>query len=436
MAQFRKDKHQYLADGTTIFEVMMLADQYGNLVGAANPTGTAVDAFGRQRSSQPLTLFDSFHRYKDNGKVNTANSAGGTYQWVANTASIDMSVTTANNAYVYRETAKTFAYQPGKSLQILQTCVMNPSKTGLRQRFGYFGADNGFFLERSDDIYFVSRSKATGSVVDTKVPQSEWNMDKLDGLGPSQLTLDLDNPQILFTDIEWLGVGSVRMGFIINGQLIHCHSFHHANSNTAPKGAYMQTACLPVRAEIENTANTTSNSTLKVICTSVISEGGYELKGRKRTAYTPVTTQYQLTTAGTYYPVASLRLNANGYLDGIAILKGVDIVGVTNGFYHFKIVNGGTVTGGTWANTDSLSVCEYNINATSWSSNGTGIELKSGYFSSSTQSSTSINLTGELFDYQLERNTFANTAVPLTLLVSASVNTANVYVTIDWQETT
>jgi len=67
MAQFRKDTHQYLGDGKTIFEVMMLADQYGNLVGPANPSGMAVDAFGRSRVSQPLTLFDSSHSYKDNG---------------------------------------------------------------------------------------------------------------------------------------------------------------------------------------------------------------------------------------------------------------------------------------------------------------------------------------------------------------------------------
>jgi len=46
MAQFRKDTHQYLPQETTIFEVVMLSDQYGNLVGPANPSGMAVDAFG------------------------------------------------------------------------------------------------------------------------------------------------------------------------------------------------------------------------------------------------------------------------------------------------------------------------------------------------------------------------------------------------------
>lgn len=67
MAQFRRDSHQYLPQETTIFEVVMLADQYGNLVGPANPSGMAVDAFGRARVSTPLTLFDSSHRFRDNG---------------------------------------------------------------------------------------------------------------------------------------------------------------------------------------------------------------------------------------------------------------------------------------------------------------------------------------------------------------------------------
>ena len=145
------------------------------------------------------------------------------------------------------------------------TFVMNTSKTNLRQRVGYFGSNNGFFLEQNGTtIQFVKRSSVTGSVVDTPITQSNWNIDKLDGTGPSLLTLDLTSPQILFIDLEWLGVGSVRMGFVINGQFIHCHTFHHANSNTAPKGAYMQTACLPIRQEIENTAATASNSTLKI----------------------------------------------------------------------------------------------------------------------------------------------------------------------------
>lgn len=440
MAQFRKDTHQYLNDGKTIFEVMMLADQYGNLVGPANPSGSAVDAFGRARVSNPFTLYDSVHRYKDNGKENSANNAGGTYQFNANTSSIDLSLPVTSGAYVYRESKKVFAYQPGKSLQILKTFVMNEAKIGLRQRVGFFDSENGFFVERSSltasGVCFVKRSKVTGSVVDTPVDQQSWNVDKLDGTGPSLLTLDLDNPQILFMDIEWLGVGSVRLGFVINGQFIHCHTFHHANSTGSPKGAYMQTACLPIRSEIENTGTTSSNSLFKQICATVISEGGYSLTGKGRTiGQDPqAASQIQLASAGTYYPVVSIRLNANN-INGIAILKDVGILPINTANYRYKIINGATIAGGVWANVASDSIVQYNTNASATMSGGD--TLTSGYITSTVQAAGSISIdTENLFLYQLERNSFDSTTTTLTLAVTSGTATCNVAASLAWEEIT
>lgn len=433
MAQFRKDTSKYLNDGKTIFEVVMLADQYGNLVGAANPSGSAVDAFGRARVSAPFTLFDSSHRYKDNGKVNVANSAGGTYSFNSNTASIDCALNTTSGAYVYRETKKVFTYQPGKSLQIFTTFVMNPQKTNLRQRIGYFGTENGFFLERSDDVYLVRRSKATGQVVNTRIKQSDWNLDKLDGNGPSHLTLNLDNPQILFIDIEWLGVGSVRMGFVIDGKLIHCHSFHHANLTDSVKGAYMQTACLPLRMEIENTGATASSSLYKQICSTVISEGGYTLLGNPRTVgFDPVSSNtFLCSSAGVYYPVVSIRLNPDT-LDAIVLPKKVDILPVSSANYKWKIVSGATITGAVWANVTSDSTVQYNTNVSATMTGGT--DLNAGYLTSTVQGGGSLNISEELFKYQLERNSFANTTTTFTLAVASGTSTSNVAGQIIWEE--
>lgn len=434
MAQFRKDTHQYLGDGKTIFEVVMLADQYGNLVGPSNPTGVAVDAFGRSRISTPFTLFDSSHRYGDNQKFATSNTVTGTHNWNANTSSVDMAVDTTSTAKVYRESKKVFSYQPGKSLQILNTFVMNPAKAGLRQRVGYFDWENGFFLERSgaSTIHFVKRSKVTGSVVDTPVLQSEWNIDKLDGTGPSLLTLNLDNPQIMFIDVEWLGVGSARMGFVINGQLIWCHSFHHANLNDSAKGAYMQTATLPVRYEIENTSSTASSSTLKQICSTVISEGGYELRGEPKTFGIEPGTQYQLGTQSTYYPVLAFRLHTNR-LNEIVVPKNISVVPINNGTYRYKLVYNPTITGAVWANTSSNSSLQYNTNATATFTGGT--DLASGYLAATTQATSAIDLDSDMFKYQFERDGLANTAIPVVLAITCgTAATVNVAASMDWQE--
>lgn len=438
MAQYRKDTYSYLKDGTTLFEVVMLADRYGNLVGAANPSGMAVDAFGRARSSQPLTLFDSSNRYRDNGKFNVANTATGTYAFNSNTASIDCSIDTTSGAYVYRESSRVFAYQPGKSLQIIKSFVMNPAKANLRQRIGYFSSTNGFFLERTgaSTVQFVERSTTTGVTVDTPVTQTNWNIDQLDGTGPSKLTLNLDDPQILFIDIEWLGVGSVRMGFVINGQLIHCHSFHHANIDTAVKGAYIQTGCLPVREEIENTGTTVSSSTLKAVCSTVISEGGYQLSGAPKTiGIDPQpTSQYTLSTAGTYYPVVSIRLNPS-FLDSIVIPTNIGILPVNAANYRYKMISGATITGGAWANVNSTSSVQYNTNTSATISGGT--ELASDYVASTVQGGGYVSInTDDLFKYQLERNTFTSAPTTLTLAITCGTATSNVCASLGWEEIT
>lgn len=436
MAQFRIDSHTYLPQEKTLFEVVMLADQYGNRVGPANPSGMAVDAFGRARVSNPFTLFDSFHRYQDNGKVNTANSAtGSSFTHLPNESSILCQITNTANSYVYRESSKVFAYQPGKSLQILESFVLAPPQAGLRQRYGYFGPQNGFYLEQEDsNIYFVKRSYNTGSVVNTRVAKDDWNLDPLDGTGPSKLTLDLTQAQILFIDIEWLGVGSSRMGFVINGQLIHCHTFHHANQSGA-NGTYMTTACLPIRCEIENYNSMANTANLKVICATVISEGGYQIRGKPRTAAREPNAAFTLATAGVYYPIAAIRLKSNR-ADGIVVPTNINLlpIGGNSGRFRYKLIAGATVSGGTWVDAGSDSSVQYNITGTTMSG---GTDLSSGYTSVSNQSAGSVDLGAtDYFSYQLERNSFTGSNTTFVLAVAGGTDNDSCVGGIDWEEIT
>lgn len=432
MAQFRKDTHQYLADGKTIFEVVMLADQFGNHVGPANPTGTAIDAFGRARVSTPLTLFDSSHRYRDNNLWSTSNTAGGTYAFSANEGLVNSNVSTASDAEVVRETTKIFAYQPGKSLQIMNTVVFNTAKANLRQRVGYYGDQNGFYLELNDStLSFVRRSYISGSVVETRVSQSNWNVDTLDGTGASLITLDISKAQIYWMDIEWLGVGAVRMGFVIDGKFIHCHTFNHANIITS---TYITTASLPCRYEIKNTGVTASSSTLKQICSSVISEGGYELRGLQQAIGTAIGAPRDLTTVNTFYPVVSLRLKTSpNRLDAIVILTALSLMGITNNAnYNWKVVATGTTTGGSWVSAGIDSAVEYNISGTSFAG---GRTLASGWTNGSNQGATPVDVLKEaLFTFQLERDALAGTTYELSLIAAADVGGADIYASMDWEE--
>lgn len=432
MAQFRKDTHQFLADNKTLFEVVQIADEYGNMVGAANPSGVAVDAFGRARVSTPLTLFDSSHRYRDNNLWSSSNTAGGTYAFSTNEGVVNLNVSTTTNAEVVRETTKIFAYQPGKSLQIMNTFCFNEAKANLRQRVGYYGSQNGFYLEQDGtSVSLVQRSYVTGSVVETRATQANWNVDKLDGTGPSLLTLDLSKAQILWMDIEWLGVGAVRMGFVINSKFIHCHTFFHSNIVTT---AYITTASLPCRYEIKNTAATASSSTLKQICTSVISEGGYELRGLQQAIGTPIGSPRDLTTINTYYPVISIRLKSSpDRLDAIVILTALSMLGVTNNAnYNWQVIASGTTSNGSWVSAGTDSSVEYNITGTSFTG---GRILASGWTNGSAQGSTPVDILKEaLFSFQLERNGLTSTPFELSLVVASDLSGADIYAAIDWEE--
>jgi len=253
----------------------------------------------------------------------------------------------------------------------------------------------------------------------------------MDGTGPSGVILDITKAQILFADIEWLGEGTVRLGFIIDGNFILCHRFNHANLITS---TYITTASLPLRYEITNTGVTANASTLKQVCSTVISEGGYELRGAQQAIGTPITAPVTFAVAGTYYPVTALRLKTTS-LDAVVIITAASILGLGNGKnYAWRIVQAGTVTGGSWLPAGPDSSVEYNLTGTSAAG---GRIIAQGYVNSSNQASPTINILKEaLFSTQLERNSFTST--PYELIVEVAIDatggTLGAYVSLDWEE--
>lgn len=401
-----------------------------------------LDAFGRLRVSNPFTLFDSHHRYRDNDK--SANFTAGTANVVynANAALMEMNVGNTIGDLVYRESKRVFVYQPGKSLLILRSFAFDTGKTGLRQRIGYFSARNGFYFEQDGTVLnMVRRGASSGNVVETRIPQSAWNGDRLDGsLGvhnPSKLTLYPNRSQILFVDVEWLGVGSARMGFVINGQFYIAHTFHHANepstANVDTSLTYMTTASLPIRTEIENTANTSGASHLHSICSTVISEGGYSITGSPRTIGRDTSSPQTLTSGNVFYPVISIRLN-NTFPNAVVLPVDFGILGIDSGNYRFKLVKDANVIGGSWVGLANSSV-EYNITSTSALGLG-GEDMESGYFATTAQATGGIPNETAAFRYQLERNPFTNVSSVFSLCVLSDGATDRVAGSITFEEVT
>ena len=398
---------------------------------------TASDAFGRFRTSTPYTLFDSFHRYNANGRIANYTASGGTVTHDANSSSVLMTVNGTSGSTVIRESVRTMAYQPGKSLLILETFVMAPAATGLRQRFGYFDTENGLYLEQDGtDIYFVRRSSSVnGTPQETRVAKNQWNVTALDGSGADKIVLNLETAQILYIEIEWLGVGTATMGFVINGQFIPCHKFHWANQPGSIT-TYMGTACLPVRSEITNTFATGVSASLRAICATVISEGGYELRGRSRSIGHSLNSPRTTITAqnGTIIPMISIRLKEDR-LGAIVVPTNFSFGAITGANYEFYIINGAVTSGGSWNSAGADSAVEYNLTPTSYTN---GTVLDQGYVISTNQSSVSPALKEYPFAFQLERNTLTAPATRYEFLIATltTTNSTSQVHSIGWEEIT
>ena len=388
---------------------------FNNKVGFAD---NAVDAFNRLRVSNPFTLFDSQHRYQRNDKWDIFGVTGGTASYAVTESVVKLSVGTTVGSKVTTETKRVFPYQPGKSLLVFSTFAMNTPKEGLQQRVGYFGMTggatagtpyNGIYLQQ--DGLTLSLCLASGSLsTTTTVNQSQWNGDKFNGTGESSRTLDVTKGNIFWMDIEWLGVGDVRCGFVVDGKPVVAHTFHNDNVNPT---TYMTTAVLPLRYEIQNTTAQAAGSTLTQICSSIISDGGYEGFSRRYNVTHDGATLKTLTTAGTQYPIIALRLNSNR-LDSVIVPSNISVIvqETTNNkpdTVQYRILLNPTLTGGSW-NTHYNGNVDYNNTATSVSG---GTDIIGGYISSSGAFSVSdIND----FNFQLGRTQVgASDVIVLTL---------------------
>lgn len=327
--------------------------------------GNAVDAFNRLKVSQPFTLFDSQMRFSDNEKFDTSSSGAAYSIHDPNSSSMDMNVFGISGDQVIRQSKRVFSYQPGKSLLVINSFVFSSAESGLRQRVGYFDQNNGIFLEQNDSqITIVLRSSSSGSLVETKIARSSWNSDPLDGFGKSKINIDITKANLFWIDIEWLGVGNVRCGFFYDGEPFVAHVFKNINTlNTT----YMTTACLPIRYEITNTSSNGISSSLKQICSTVISEAGYESYATKSyvSRGATIASLQNLSSAGTFYPTVSLRLNSSR-VNGIIVVSQADILVDSNNNVEYKILLNPTLTGSSFVTSSSGRV-DYDISATALS---------------------------------------------------------------------
>lgn len=394
----------------------------------------AIDAFARLRVSNPVTVFENKQLYDKQPLIwSESTASGGNITYNSNRASSSLTTNGTNGSSAIRQSKQRINYQPGKSLLILTTFVLGAAGSNLRKRVGYFDSNNGIFLQQtSSALSLVKRSYVGGSVAETTVNQSSWNLDTLDGNGPSGITLDVTKSQILIADFEWLGVGRVRIGFVIDGIPVYVHQFLHAN---VLDSVYMSTPNLPVRYEITNTAAGASG-TLEEICSTAISEGGYTDLGILRTANRGTTSIGFKNTDG-LTPLISIRLKS-GYIGTTIVPTDFSIACASATTYLWQLILNPTVAGVDAASWTDLtnSAIQYDTSRTVANALSGGTVIKSGYVvgQGNTVSSTGP---GDLRSLLLMSADINNTPDQLVLAVKridAGGSNVDYFGSISWRE--
>jgi len=390
---------------------------------------TAYDAFGRLRVSNPLTIFDSGNIMSKNDLFDEALTGSGTVTYTSNKSTVNLNVTTASGDKVIRQSKRVMSYEPGKSLLILNTFVMNAQESGLEQRVGTFDANNGIFFEDTGTGYqIVRRSYTSGSSVDDSIAQSAWNGDKLDGTGASGYTLDPTKATILFTDYEWLGMGSVRVGFVIDGKFITAHTFLNANNLDT---VYMQTANLPIRYEIETTGTISGAAVLQQVCSSAIIEGGYAPAGIIQSIGTASLNGVNLTSAGTFYNLATIRIKS-GRPYAVIVPIDVSASAISNSDFEIKLIKNATPST-AFSYTSYSDNVEYDLTGTKTITGGTVIGQA--YLSGKGANSLAFAQDGFNFQYQIGQ-TIAGASDTITLCAKGASNGDDVCGTLKWVDLT
>lgn len=342
------------------------------------------DAFGKLRVANPYTLLDikfpsettTTTEYLRNNMLICTKSNGITATFGSSKC---VMTTSTSSGYYISQSRKYCIYQPGKSLLFLASGIIDDSNNSgtYTSRIGYFDDNNGLFFENSSgSLNVVIRNNATS----VTIGQSNWNIDKFDGTGISGLTINFKKAQLFVIDFEWLSVGRIRFGFYLFGRIYYCHQITNINSLTAP---YMLTPNLPIRHEIRLTSG---QVTLTQICSSVISEGGYNPIGRPFSINNG--TSFITATDGARTSLLAIRGNStaasstnNKYNHQNIVPSNIQIFDSQNNrnvFYEILLYLAPSTQTATWQAVNNNSITEYALGS-SITISGTPIVVDSGY---------------------------------------------------------
>jgi hypothetical protein len=450
-----------------------------------NNLENTLDAFGKLRVSYPITLLDirfpgqsdgSSNFLKNNIQICSAfgESSGitpvGTYENSKLKISIPFDASANTNKYYISQSRTYCTYQPGKSLLYLATGIFDPAGADgniesfknllngngdiITSRIGYYDfsassistniptVQNGLFLQIEYNNISGTKTRTVSFNIKndtlTSISQNNWNIDKMDGTGPSGLNLNFTKCQLMVIDMEWLGVGRIRFGFYAYGRIQYCHQVTNINFLTQP---YTNSINLPSCYSLCGTNNQTRFiGQLTQICSTVISEGGYNPSGKPFVISTG-STAVNLS-SNTETPILFLRGGGTGYYHQNIIPTSISMIcSDVNNLILYKLVLffDGAYLGSTtpsWQQVNSNSIAQYAVGTSGYSSTN-GIVLDSGYFYGRGTNTFSA-LTDVFNSVVLQINSNITNVSDILVLtatwITSGGGSTSVYGTLSWQE--
>lgn len=359
----------------------------------------------------------------DQAITGTASSVIDTYKGMA-----ELTVGSTAGDQVIRQTRRVLRYIPGRQSEVSMSVIFGTPETGIRRRFGLFDATNGAYFEDGGDgtYYVVCRRNSASGVVEERVARADWNVDKLDGTGPSGITADPEAIQLMVIEYEWYGAGQVEFKFIINNNAYPIHQFNHANRTTEP---WSSPPFLPVRAELTNVSGTAGTHKFYTGSYSTLSEGDVGPLGVESNAATPITGKSTTNSANVFVPMVSIRLKSTR-LAGVVIPIDFQAATLDNTSIFYRLVLNPVLTDPVWVSAGDESFVEYDVSATAQSN---GRTLKTGFLSTGNQGDI-IRLNDPRVLQQLGRNTMGTVSDILTVEIACTQANKSGFASINWIE--
>lgn len=379
----------------------------------------------RKVSTSRQTFFNTFQYNKDpliwdEATTGTAESvfdeyAGGLFLTVGNSAGDE----------IVRQTRNVVRYIPGSANEAIFVVRLNEFEPGIRKRFGVFDEDNGVYFEKGVDDYYVAirRNTPTG-LNERRVKRADWNVDRLDGTGPSGLTLQETSMQMFAIEYEWYGAGVVEFKLVFDNNAYPLHRFNSGNIEDLP---WSNTPFVPMRFELTNVDGVVGDHQILQGSSAVNAEGSAGPLGREENVTTPLT-GITVSTANEFRPVLSIRLRPDR-LRGVILPLQFQLAALDNSAIFYKITRDAQLVGADFQPLGANSFADFDISATDFTD---GEPIQTGYISPSSQ--------GQTFGFpedtilQLGRNDLGTTPQNFTILAASISANKEVFASLSWVE--